>query len=140
MYLNYLENNLVHLLDDDVRIPVRSDRTPVIEVIAELAVTAGKIVGLQMNTRHTVVPAGAPVTPFLRFWYTCRSFRHVVYDADTTGNSGANDGTCAVNTMIVQDLDPVVILDAKFLGIDLAHPAWLATARQRQHAQVFHVG
>src|SRR3990167_6091567 len=59
----------------------------------------------------------------------------MIDDAEPLRNSRTDAGPRADNTMVVVNLDPVVVIDIKLGGIRLAHPERLAPARERQHAQ-----
>ena len=120
-----LPNDLVHLFHGHVCVPVRRNRPPVIEVITELTISATEVIRLQMNARHTVMTTSTPVAADLGFGYAGCSFRHVINDANTARNPCADDRAGTVHAMVVIDLDPIVVLDAKLVGIDLAHPTGL---------------
>ena len=49
--------------DQDVGVTIAADRSPVVEMVSELAVAARHQVGLQARARQAVMPAGPAVTP-----------------------------------------------------------------------------
>ena len=131
-----LKHHFIHLFDHDMRVAVGRDRPPIIKVITKLAVAAAQKVRFQMDSRHTIVSSRALVASDLGFGNADGTFRHVINNTDSLGNTGADNGPGAIDAVVVEHLDPVVIFDAEFLGIDLAHPARFASAGQGQHPEV----
>ena len=82
------------------------------------------------------MPAGALAPAHLRLGDTDRALGHVVDDAHTLGDAGADAGARGVHAVVVVDLAPVVVLDAELLRVGLAEPDGLAAPGERQHPVV----
>ncbi len=134
------EGDLIHLPDQDVGVAIDADRTPVVDVVAELAVAADAEVRLQVDPGEAVVHPGALAATHLRLGHAVGALDRVVDDADPGRDARADRGAGAVDTVVVVDLDPIVVLDLQPGGVLLAQPAWLHAAGQRKHAQRVAVG
>ena len=75
-----------------------------------------------------------------RFGNAVRPLRSVILHADTGRDASTDDGSCHDHTIVIEDLDPVVVFDIHLLGIFVIHPQRIDAARQRCHALVVAVG
>src|SRR5512133_4296312 len=94
-------------------------------MIGKLAVSACKQVGLKMQTCQTVVSSSSDSGTYLGFRSRISPFGCMVYDANSFGYSRTYTRSCAINTLVVIYLYPVVICYAQRFGIFFAEPAGL---------------
>ena len=131
---------LRQLAHENVRVAIDPGWPPVIEVIGELRVPPGHQIRFQAHAGEAVVPPGPPVAPQGRLGDPQGPFLRVVLNANAARDARTHGGARDDNAVIVVDLDPVVVLDFKLLGVVMINPERLAAAREGRHALVVAIG
>ena len=81
-----------------------------------------------MQPREAVVPTAPDIAPDGRFRCGICPFGCMVNNAYSRWNTRAYTGSCTIDSVIVENFNPVIIADAQLLSIFFAHPAWLNTS------------
>src|SRR5690606_12737620 len=131
--------DFLHFADDHEFVAVRADRAVVIEAIGQLGVAADHVRGLEHGAGDGIVDAAALARDF-RPRHVHDLFLGVVHHGHAFGHPLADHGARDQRAVDVEDLDPVVVHDARLGRIDLGHPDDRAAARKRQHDQVVRIG
>jgi hypothetical protein len=131
--------DLGHLAHHHELVAVGADGSVVVEAVAELRVAADHVGGLEHDARHAVVDAAAHAGD-LRPRCVDDLFLRVVHQQHAGVHPLAHHRARRDGAVDVEDLDPVVVLDAATLGVVLAQPHHRAAAVERQHHQVVAVG
>src|SRR5665647_3115556 len=112
-----------------------SGRAEIVEGEAELCVATDEVARLDQQTGQRVVDA-APLAGGLRDGHVDEPVLGVVHVDGALRHPVADDGTRHHDTVAVDRLHPVVVVDAHLGRVLLADPDRLAAAGQRQHEEV----
>ena len=94
-----------------------------------------EVSGLEEDTRERVVRASTLTAGFCQRSVDL-AVLGVVHEHRALGDTVGDHRTCRHDTVTVDCLNPVIVLDADLLRVSGAHPHGLATASQREHVQV----